>query len=132
MKNTILIVDDTHSYQTLLAAMVRRFGFEAETCGDGAEALPLLAKQHDKYVAVLLDIYMPMIDGISTLGHIRSNWPNLPVVVISGSDDSTDEASTRQFGVFGFIKKPQETETLQAQLEPLLSGLVQKDNSVKG
>lgn len=124
MKNKILIVDDTHLYQVMLASVVEKLGFEAKTCGDGAEAIPILTQHHADYVAVLLDIYMPLIDGISTLGHIRSNWPNIQVIVISGSDDGKDEKSARQLGVLGFLKKPLKAETLEEKVEKLLSGLI--------
>lgn len=120
MKKTILIVDDAPTYRAMMEATVKELGFETVVCDDGARAIPLLTKKHPMFSAVLLDVCMPLIDGISTLGHIRSNWPNLPVVIISGSNDSSDEKSATQLGILGFVRKPFQPDELSKSLEAIL------------
>lgn len=120
MHRSILIVDDAPLYQEMLKAIVEKLGFIAEICGDGSQAIPLLTANHGAYAAVLLDIYMPEIDGISTLGHISSNWPQLPVIIISGSDDTADAKSAAGLGAHGYIKKPFQPQQILTTLQTLL------------
>ncbi len=118
---TILIVDDAPLYQATLAAVVKKLGFVAEICGDGSIVIPRLNQDASGVAAILLDIYMPEIDGISTLGHIRHNWPNLAVIVISGSEDSDDKATVLELGAIGYIKKPFAPDAIEARLRSLLA-----------
>lgn len=126
MNKTVLVVDDSQLFQTVLSTVIKATGFDVVTCKDGAEAIPLLTKEHERFAAVVLDIYMPLIDGISTLGHIRSNWPDLPVVIISGTDDEKDEASARQLGAAGVINKSVSHDELKQSLRDILSDLKSK------
>jgi CheY-like chemotaxis protein len=117
MKNTILVVDDTPLYQDILATIVKKLGYKAKTLGDGGDAIKYLNKNRDSVLMVLLDIYMPQIDGISALGHFRSNFPDLPIVMITGSDDASDEKSSRGLGAVGYIKKPFHPETIKQVID---------------
>lgn|GEM_PF-5418503 len=85
---------------------MEKLGYTSESCVDGSEAIPYLSTHSDSVKAVLLDIYMPEVDGISVLGHFRSNYPELPVIIITGSDDAEDEKVAHSLGATGFIKKP--------------------------
>jgi CheY-like chemotaxis protein len=127
MKNTILIVDDERICRAMLEAVVKKLGFEAVLCDDGAAALALLKEKHTSYAAIFLDIYMPYIDGISALGHIRKNWPELSVVVISGSEDEEDERVVMQHGAIGYIRKPIQPAVIYSNLKNLLGALVSAD-----
>lgn len=106
MEKTILIVDDSPLCHDILKSVVKRLGYGSAICEDGQEAIRYLSIHSGSVAAVLLDIYMPQIDGISTLGHFRSNYPALPVIVISGSEDDADEKTVNALGAAGFIKKP--------------------------
>ena len=123
MKNTIVIVDDTQLYQEILKSVVEKLGFDTLLCDNGAEAIKCLEKNIDSVAAVFLDIYMPEIDGISALGHFRSNYPDLPVIMITGSEEASDKRSADGLGAAGFIKKPFAAETLQGAVKELLSNL---------
>ena len=122
-KNTILIVDDCPIYQSLLQKLVEKAGFLAESCTDGMQAMIRTNSNMENVAAVLLDIYMPEIDGISMLGHLRSKYPALPVYVISGSDDPDDKTGVLALGAAGYIAKPMNSEAIEVLTQTLLQTL---------
>lgn len=105
----ILIVDDSPTYRMILARAVKGWasGNLVGTAGDGEAALVAIAEK--KPQLVLLDVSMPVLDGIETLKRIRSRWTDVDVVMCSGVDASqtglTMQALT--LGALDFIAKPQ-------------------------
>lgn len=120
MKKTILVVDDTPLYQEVLSKIVEKLGYTPVALGDGGDAIQYLNKNRASVLMVLLDIYMPQIDGISALGHFRSNFPDLPIVMVTGSDDASDEKSSRGLGAVAYIKKPFQPDAVREAIEGLL------------
>lgn len=114
-KNLILIVDDCPVYQGSLQFVVEKQGYTTETCEDGMKAMIRTNTNMDNVAAILLDIYMPEIDGISLLGHLRSKYPHIPVHIISGSTDGDDKMAALNLGAASFIPKPLTEESI-AQL----------------
>lgn len=124
MKNTIVIVDDTRLYQGILKNIVETLGFNTLLCDDGVQAIDCLSKHIDAVAAVFLDIYIPQIDGISVLGHFRSNYPDLPVYIITGSEEASDKRSAVGLGAAGFIAKPFDADTIRATISEKLEKLL--------
>ena len=120
MTNIVLIVDDCRASRSVLNSIVDEFGLQSEHCDDGAEAIRYLAANAGAVAMVFLDIYMPQIDGISALGHLRGHYPNLPVVVVTGSGDADDEQSVMKLGSAGFISKPFSTEGIRNVIRGIL------------
>jgi DNA-binding response OmpR family regulator len=89
----ILIIDDEASLRDILARLLEHEGHEVFTAGDGVEGLQRW-REHGAAV-VILDIHMPRSDGIETLVQLRGLAPGLPVIVISGGDQ------TRALGLLG-------------------------------
>ena len=119
MKNTIVIVDDARTCQQILEKIALKLGFKVQLCDDGEDSIEYLHKHIDQIVAVFLDIYMPRIDGISTLGHFRSKYPDLPVYIITSSDDIADERVVKSLGAVAFFKKPFVIEEIRGEMEGL-------------
>jgi len=82
----ILIVDDEARLRDVLARLLEREGHQVFTAGDGVEGLQLW-REHGAAL-VILDIHMPRADGIETLVQLRALAPDLPVIVISGGDQT--------------------------------------------
>ena len=78
----ILVIDDEQDIRVVLQQVLEREGHEVEVAAGGNEGLELL-KSNGADV-VITDIIMPGIDGVATLGKIKENWPEIPVIVISG------------------------------------------------
>jgi DNA-binding response OmpR family regulator len=120
-KDTILIVDDSPLYREMLKAIVEKEGYKADLCSNGKDALARIHEISGDTFAVILDLYMPELDGISVLGNIRHHFPDMPAIVLSGSDDSDDEAAVRKLGAKSYLPKNLRIEQLQAAISELMS-----------
>lgn len=78
----ILIVDDNPNMSVLLSDMLEVFQFESVRASDGADALEKLAA--GKFAMVITDMKMPNMTGLELLDAVKSKYPKLPVVIISG------------------------------------------------
>jgi len=100
----LLVVDD----EEVICRGCRRIfsgqGFRVETSTDAREGLSLAA-QND-YLAILLDMKMPTMDGIKFLEELRKTKPNTPVIVITGYPSTSNVASAKRLGAVEYITKP--------------------------
>ena len=104
MATRILIADDELNIRKVLAATLRREGYEVLTAKDGQEAVELLGS--GKVQVVVTDLKMPNVDGIELLRHVQRNHPQVPVIIITahGSIDNAVEALKN--GALDYITKP--------------------------
>lgn len=109
----VLLVDDNEATCTLIRAILRR-AFEVEWATDGAEAIEKL--KANRYLAVLLDLKMPIVDGYGVLDFLAAEKPEmLPrVVVVTAALTRTELSRTEQYGVGAVIRKPFDVEELFA------------------
>ena len=118
----ILIIDDEAALRDVLARLLEREGHEVFTAGDGVDGLRVW-REHGAAV-VILDIHMPRSDGIETLVQLRALAPELPVIVISGGDQ------TRALGLLSDARLLGATRTLAKPFS--LSELTAAVNGVLG
>lgn len=104
MKRTVLIVDDEESILLSLKGILQDEGYEVITAESGEECLDLVEQELPDLV--LLDIWLPGIDGIETLRKIKSKLPTIPVVIISGHGTVESAVKATKLGAFDFIEKP--------------------------
>jgi len=104
MNQQILIVDDEERIRQSLNGILRDEGYEVREAKDGAQALKQL--ETDPPDLVLLDIWMPGMDGIETLGRIKEQSSQLPVVMISGHANIELAVKAAKLGAYDFIEKP--------------------------
>ncbi len=101
---SILIVDDEQSILKSLSGILSDEGFETETATNGYEALKILEAESSDLV--LLDIWMPGMDGIDTLKEIKKLHPTLPVIMITGHGTIETAVNATKIGAYDFIEKP--------------------------
>ena len=101
---TILIVDDEPAIRKSLTGLLTDEGYEVVSADNGYEALKLI--DEDPPDLVLLDIWLPGMDGIETLKEIKQNHPYLPVVMITGHGSIETAVIATKFGAFDFLEKP--------------------------
>lgn len=102
--SAVLIVDDEKGVRTSLQGILEDAGFEAEAVASGEEALGLLLKK--EFPVVLLDIWLPGIDGLQALAKIRQIAPDTLVIMISGHGSIETAVRATKLGAFDFIEKP--------------------------
>ncbi|RMD84388.1 MAG: UDP-3-O-[3-hydroxymyristoyl] N-acetylglucosamine deacetylase [Candidatus Dadabacteria bacterium] len=116
---TVLIVDDEANVRDSVQGVLRDEGFEVATACDGRSALELLERSPHPAL-VLLDVWMPDMDGIEVLERIKSRWPRVPVVVISGHANVEMAVKATRLGACDFIEKPFSIEGLLSSVRRAL------------
>lgn len=104
MYPAVLIVDDESTIIESLEGILSDDGFEVMHAFNGYEALKKIESQSPDIV--LLDIWMPGMDGIETLKEIKRTSPNLPVVMITGHGSIESAVDATKSGAFDFLEKP--------------------------
>ncbi|HEX8709072.1 MAG TPA: sigma-54 dependent transcriptional regulator [Pyrinomonadaceae bacterium] len=104
MAESILIVDDERGIRETLRAVLEDEGFTADTVASGEECLKAVEKR--AYGCLLLDVWLPGIDGMETLRQLRTSGVNAAVVMISGHGNIETAVRATKLGAFDFIEKP--------------------------
>jgi two-component system nitrogen regulation response regulator NtrX len=104
MRKTILIVDDEKSICQSLGSILVDEGYEIISAGSGEEALKII--EDDPPNLVLLDIWLPGVDGLETLKIIKSRYPQIRVIMISGHGTIETAVKATKLGAFDFFEKP--------------------------
>src|SRR6201988_219556 len=102
--DSILIVDDERGIRDTLRAVMEDEGFVAEAVASGEEGLKALGKR--AYGCILLDVWLPGIDGLETLKQLRAAGSEAAVVIISGHGNIETAVRATKLGAFDFIEKP--------------------------
>ena len=116
---TVLVVDDEANLRKVLAALLRREGYEVLTASDGEEALQLL--QYQTVDVILSDQRMPKVDGLTLLKEVMDKHSDVPVIILTahGSVDSAVEAI--KLGAFDYLTKPFDKDELQMVIRKALA-----------
>jgi two-component system nitrogen regulation response regulator NtrX len=104
MSDSVLIVDDERGIRETLRAVLEDEGFETETAASGEECLKTVERRG--FGCVLLDVWLPGIDGIETLARMRDKGADAAVVMISGHGNIETAVRATKLGAFDFIEKP--------------------------
>jgi UDP-3-O-[3-hydroxymyristoyl] N-acetylglucosamine deacetylase len=107
---TILVVDDDERVRSSVGDVLRDEGYRVLTAVDGLEAVDAVTAEGPDLV--LLDVWMPELDGIEVLSRIRESRPRLPVVIVSGHGNVETAVKATRLGAVDFIEKPFSIEAL--------------------
>ena len=110
MEAPILIVDDEEKIRTTLRGILQDEGFCTLEADSGESVLDLVATRQP--CLVLLDIWMPHVDGIALLEQLQSREPELPIIVISGHGTIETAVRATKLGAADFLEKPFSLDTL--------------------
>jgi len=103
-KATILIVDDEASILDSLTGILEDEGYEVITASSGEDALSQYSSANPD--VILLDVWMPGIDGVETLKQLREKNENIPVIMISGHSNIDIAVQAIKMGAYDFLEKP--------------------------
>ena len=121
----ILLVDDDIELTDLLAEVLRLTGFEVEVANNGQEALDKLNSSHQ---LVLLDVMMPVLNGIETLKKIRQT-SNVPVMMLTARGEEIDRVLGLELGADDYLPKPFNDRELVARIKAILRRVSPSESS---
>src|SRR3954447_8452622 len=104
MKPTILIVDDEAGVRSALSGVLRDEGYQVDAVDSGEACLDRVARA--PYDVIVLDIWLPGIDGLTTLSWLQERRVGAPVVMISGHGNIESAVRAIKIGAFDFVEKP--------------------------
>lgn len=112
----ILLVDDDAELTDLLSQLLELEGFEVNVVRNGREALTALDRTYD---LILLDVMMPVLNGIETLQQIRKNF-STPVIMLTARGDEIDRIVGLELGADDYLPKPFNDRELIARIKAIL------------
>jgi two-component system nitrogen regulation response regulator NtrX len=104
MKSNVLIVDDEAGVRSALSGVLRDEGYGVDAVDSGEACLDRVARS--PYDVIVLDIWLPGIDGLATLTRLRERRVDAPVVMISGHGNIESAVRAIKLGAFDFVEKP--------------------------
>ena len=117
----ILIVDDERGVQTSVQGILEDAGFDAQAVATGEDALELLLKR--EIPVVLLDVWLPGMDGLQVLAKLRQISPETVVIMISGHASIETAVRATKLGAFDFVEKPLSIEKTTRSVKKALDFL---------
>ncbi len=108
----ILIVDDELNMRLVLAAMLKREGYEVASAADGEDALHIL--KSGPVAAVVTDLKMPRIDGMELLNRMNREYPDVPVIIMTAHGTVATAVEALKKGALDYITKPFELEEMKS------------------
>lgn len=121
--HVFVIADDHPLFRRAVRLALEGIGSESEIqeCGSLDEAKALIAARDDIDL-MLLDLAMPGVSGLSGLVTLKSLRPELPVVIVSASDDTNTMRRALELGASGFIPKSAGMDTMRQSIQTVLDG----------
>ncbi len=114
----ILIVDDDQPHRSMLRTVLRGWGYGVEEADDGTTAVALVRER--AFDAVLTDVHMAHMDGITTLSQIRAWNPAIPVLIMTAWSSVESAVDALRLGAYDYLTKPLDFDVLRLSLERAL------------
>jgi two-component system cell cycle response regulator DivK len=120
MSKAVLIVDDEREFTFIAGEILKSRGIEVHEAHDGAQAL--MALKSFTPDVILMDMMMPVMDGMSLIHILQSNkeWSSIPVIIVSARSFPEDRENALRAGIDGFLEKPFSAQQLQEAIHPYL------------
>jgi two-component system response regulator MprA len=118
MNERILIVEDDHAIVRVLNRTLTYEGYNVESASDGETGFEVYKKFHPDLI--ILDWMLPGMDGIEFCDRIRSSEDNVPIIMLTAKDTTSDRVLGLDAGVDDYMVKPFEIEELTARIRALL------------
>lgn len=121
MIHNILVVDDNQPFLNLVSKIFDKYQnkYKLYTCLDGIQALDKLSKMD--FAVVVSDLQMPNMDGYALLKKINTQFPDIPVIVITAFDKPKTESVVKKTGAYAYFTKPLVMEDLLENIESIIA-----------
>ena len=117
-KSNILLVEDNTINQKIIMKLLESIGIRADLAKDGLEAIRLI--QTNNYDLVLMDVYMPNMDGLTATRKLRDEGIQIPIIALTATLEEKDIRKCLDAGMNDCLAKPIEKEKLQEMLDKYL------------
>lgn len=114
----ILVVEDEKDLNKILSEQLKKKHYSVDSCFDGEQALDYISGA--EYDAIILDIMMPKLDGLTVLKTLRRQKNNVPVLLLTAKDSVSDRVNGLDAGANDYLVKPFAFEELLARIRVLL------------
>src|SRR6201982_2656189 len=114
----VLIIDDERPVLMTLEALLKRHGYQVDTAPTATQGLKVLKSKSP--TLVLLDLRLPDADGLEMLDRIKSELPEVQVIILSAHDSLHNAIGSIKRGAFHFVSKPYAPEELLSLVEKAL------------
>ncbi len=122
----ILVVEDNVLYRELLGSVLKKENFEIDEARDGIYALEKIANEH--FDLIIMDLFMPNLDGLNTTKKIRqlSGGCDIPVIALTGNKNKEVVKQWAHHGLKGYIVKPSTSEEILSMVNKVLNPMVSR------
>ncbi len=117
---TILVVEDDPGVRSVTRAILVRQGYSTLVAASGTEGASLFARHSEEIAAVITDISMPGMDGLTLVRTLRQMRPTIRIILATGHDEDCTSEAVRTLGVEACLPKPFTRQTLLTTLERVL------------
>ncbi|MBC7397005.1 MAG: sigma-54-dependent Fis family transcriptional regulator [Bdellovibrionales bacterium] len=131
MSRTLLIIDDERSIRDSLSGALSDEGYKILTAAGAADGFEIIRKQNPDLI--LLDIWMPDMDGLVALTELKKQGVDTPVIIMSGHGNIETAVKATKLGAYDFMEKPVELDRLLVLIRNALSArdLTQENQALK-
>jgi two-component system, sensor histidine kinase and response regulator len=120
---SVLVAEDNMINQRLLGGILKALGHQSVVVGDGDKALQCLAKL--QFDVVLMDVMMPVMDGLEALAAIRAQEQgtekHLPIIMATAHNEPEEREKFKNAGADGYVSKPIAIESLRQELDRVMA-----------
>src|SRR4051794_37196462 len=124
----VLVVEDDPLQRRVLLRLLRGWGYGTIEAADGGAAADRFREAIEQLDLVLLDIMLPVRNGIEVAREVRADRPELPIVACSAAFNAAVEADLRRVGVREYLPKPYIADVLRATLARLIPDAAENPN----
>jgi CheY-like chemotaxis protein len=124
-RGLVLVVDDEEPVRQVVSSMLTELGYSVVTAGNGQEGIEIFRKRRSEIDLVILDVTMPVLDGVACFGELRQIDPEVRVVVSTGHAVDRAAQLLLDRGARGFVQKPFVKSDLSQALAKALSDAAQ-------
>ena len=120
----ILLAEDNHINQLFVTTLLKKAGYSITTADNGQQVLDLLQAQPDSYHLILMDIQMPVLNGLDTTKVIRvqeAPYAEIPIIALTANSHKDDEDLYLKSGMDAYVPKPLQPEDLFNTIAKLLN-----------
>jgi DNA-binding NtrC family response regulator len=123
----ILVVDDEAHIRSTVKMVLTRAGYDVVEAEDGEKGIKAITANDNAFMVdmILCDMQMPNIDGVGAIAHFLSQFPSVPIVVMTGHPDVQSATKLMKQGVMDYLVKPIEKDKLLTVVEDTVKKRIQ-------